>query len=115
MVGEEQALLNFYRLTGLVQNKPIRTLKKFMESAYPKVEHALAVSPIKVRGDENFANKPIKQGHLRESTKCMILGIQKDGYPIIMPDANMLISKGDILWVMGSNNNVGALIGEYVE
>ncbi len=115
VVGEEKALLNFYRLTGLVQNKPIRTLKKFMESAYPKVEHALAVSPIKVRGDENFANKPIKQGHLRESTKCMILGIQKDGYPIIMPDANMLISKGDILWVMGSNNNVGALIGEYVE
>ena len=115
VVGEEEVLLNFYRLTGLVQNKPIRTLKKFMESAYPKVEHALAVSPIKVRGDENFANKPIKQGHLRESTKCMILGIQKDGYPIIMPDANMLISKGDILWVMGSNNNVGALIGEYVE
>ena len=115
VVGEEKVLLNFYRLTGLVQNKPIRTLKKFMESAYPKVEHALAVSPIKVRGDENFANKPIKQGHLRESTKCMILGIQKDGYPIIMPDANMLISKGDILWVMGSNNNVGALIGEYVE
>ena len=115
VVGEEKALLNFYRLTGLVQNKPIRTLKKFMESAYPKVEHALAVSPIKVRGDESFANKPIKQGHLRESTRCMVLGIQKDGYPIIMPDANMLISKGDILWVMGSNNNVGALIGEYVE
>ena len=115
VVGEEQALLNFYKLTGLVRNKPIRTLKMFMESDYHDVEHALAVSPIKVRGDESFANKPIKQGHLRESTKCMILGIQKDGYPIIMPDANMLLSKGDILWVMGSNNNVGALIGEYVE
>ncbi len=115
VVGQEKAIKNFYKLTGLVQNKPIRTLKKFMESDYPKVEHALAVCPIKVRGDEPFAGKPIKQGHLRESTKCMILGMQKDGYPIIMPDANMLISKGDILWVMGSNNHVGALIGEYVE
>ena len=115
VVGQEKAIKNFYKLTGLVQNKPIRTLKKFMESDYPKVEHALAVCPIKVRGDEPFAGKPIKQGHLRQSTKCMILGMQKDGYPIIMPDANMLIAKGDILWVMGSNNNVGALIGEYVE
>lgn len=115
VVGQEKALKNFYKLTGLVQNKPIRTLKKFMESDYPKVEHALAVCPIKVRGDESFANKPIKQGHLRQSTKCMILGMQKDGYPIIMPDANMLIAKGDILWIMASNNHVGALIGEHVE
>ncbi len=115
VVGQEKALKNFYKLTGLVQNKPIRTLKKFMESDYPKVEHALAVCPIKVRGDESFANKPIKQGHLRQSTKCMILGMQKDGYPIIMPDANMLIAKGDILWIIGSNNHVGALIGEHVE
>ena len=115
VVGEEKALKNFYRLTGLTQNKPIRTLKRFMDSHYPKIEHALAVCPIKVRGDEEFANKPIKLGKLKESTRCMILGMQKDGYPIVMPDANMLVAKGDILWVMGSNNNVGALIGEYVE
>lgn len=115
VVGEENALKNFYRLTGLTQNKPIRTLKRFMDSHYPKIEHALAVCPIKVRGDEAFANKPIKMGKLKESTRCMILGMQKDGYPIVMPDANMLVAKGDILWVMGSNNNVGALIGEYVE
>ena len=115
VVGEEKALQNFYRLTGLVQNKPIRTLKQFMDSAYPNVEHALAVSPIKVRGDEQFAGKPIKQGNLKETTHCMILGIQKDGYPIIMPDANLIVSKGDILWMMGSNNNIGSLIGEYVE
>lgn len=115
VVGEEKALKNFYKLTGLTQNKPIRTLKKFMDSHYPKIEHALAVCPIKVRGDESFAGKPIKMGKLKETTKCMILGMQKEGYPIVMPDANMLVAKGDILWVMGSNNHVGALIGEYVE
>lgn len=49
-----------------------------------------------------------------ETTKCMILGMQKEGYPIVMPDANMLVAKGDILWVMGSNNHAGALVGEYV-
>lgn len=39
----------------------------------------------------------------------MILGIQKDGYPVLMPSAYLKIQKGDVLWVMGSNNNVGRL------
>lgn len=45
----------------------------------------------------------------------MVLGIQRDGFPIIMPDINTLITKDDILWVMGSNNNVGALMADSLE
>lgn len=115
VVGEEKALLNFYGLTGLIQTKPLRTLKQFMESDYPDVESALSVIAIKIRGDEEFAGKSIRQGNLRNAWKCLILGLQKDGYPIIMPDPNLLLRKGDILWVMGSNKNVGLLASEYVD
>ena len=42
--------------------------------------------------------------------------MQQDGYPIILPDVNTIIMKDDILWVMGSNSNVGALVAEsYIE
>ena len=42
--------------------------------------------------------------------------MQQDGYPIILPDINTIIMKDDILWVMGSNSNVGALVAEsYIE
>jgi CPA2 family monovalent cation:H+ antiporter-2 len=115
VVGEKRALKNFYGLTGLVQKKPMRTLEQFMGSDYPDVENALSVIAIKLRGDEPFAGKTIRQGNFRQSWKCMILGMQKDGYPISMPDPNLLLVKGDILWIMGSNNNVGRIAAEYLD
>ena len=115
VMGEEKALLNFYALTGLKQTKPMRTLKEFMASDYPDVENALAVCAIKIKGDEFFAGKSIRQSNIREGRNCLIIGLQKDGYPIIMPDPDLLLGRGDILWLMGSNNAVGLLASEYVE
>ena len=114
VVGEEKALLNFYGLTNLIQTKPLRTLKKFMGTDYPDVENALSVCAIKIYGDENFAGKSLRQSGLRDHWNVLVLGLQKDGYPIIMPDPDMLLTRGDILWVMGSNNNVGHMAAQYV-
>ena len=35
--------------------------------------------------------------------------MRKNGLTIRMPDANLVIEKGDILWIIGSNQNVGRL------
>ena len=113
-VGEEKALMNFYALTRLEQTKPLRTLKQFMETDYPDVENALSVCAIKIYGDEDFAGKSIRQSQIRTQWDCLILGLQKDGYPIIMPDPDLLLTRDDILWVMGSNNHVGQLAARYV-
>jgi len=114
-VGEKQALLNFYKLYGIIQTKPLRTLKKFMETGYPDTNNALSVCPIRLRGDETYCNKSIRQGGIHEKYKVGILGLQTGGLPIIMPDPNLLIKKDDILWIMGSNKNVGAVIADYVD
>ena len=114
-VGEKQALLNFYKLNGLEQTKPLRTLKEFMDTGYPDTNNALAVCPIRLRGDESYCNKSIRQGGIRDKYGVGILGLQTGGLPIIMPDPNMLLKKDDILWIMGSNKNVGAMIADYVD
>ena len=54
------------------------------------------------------------QSQSRTQWDCLILGLQKDGYPIIMPDPDLLLTRDDILWVMGSNNHVGQLAARYV-
>lgn len=114
-VGEKQALQNFYMLNGLEQTRPLRTLKEFMDTGYPDTNNALAVCPIRLRGDESYCNKSIRQGGIRDKYKVGILGLQTGGLPVIMPDPNMLIKKDDILWIMGSNKNVGAMIADYVD
>jgi len=114
-VGDLKDIENFYRLIQIEPTKPPRTLKQFMESDYPDVNNALAVCAVKVKGHEIYAGKTLKSGEIRSKWHCMVLGIQRDGFPIIMPDINTLITKDDILWVMGSNNNVGALMADSLE
>ncbi len=115
MVGEDQDLRNFVMLNGIDQPRPFRTLHEFMETGYEDTANALAVSPIRIRGDEPFCGKPIRQCNIKERFKVTILGLQTGGLPILMPDPNMLLKKDDILWIMGSNRNVGALISDYVD
>ena len=115
VVGENQALLNFHTLYDLDQTRKFRTLKQFMDTGYPDINNALAVCPLRLKGDESFVSKSIRQGGIRDKYKVGILGLQTGGLPIIMPDPNMLLKKDDILWIMGSNKNVGAMIAEYVD
>ena len=108
-VGEPPALANFRKMLSIPANANQRTLRKFMESDYPDNEHALACLAIRMTGTEPYCGQPIRNTSILQRAHCMVLGVQKDGLPIIMPDSHLLINKGDILWVMGSNNNVGRL------
>lgn len=114
IIGDESSLQIFYKTLNLGVPDKFRTLKEFMETGYPDTEHALACTPIKVRGNEDYAGKPIKHSKIRSREHCWILGIQRKGYAVTMPGANMLIEKGDILWVIGLNNNIGKLASRSV-
>ena len=116
VIGELKAIENFYTLVKMEPARQPRTLKEFMDSGYPDPENALAICAVHVHGTESYANKPLKSGRIRNKYRCVVLGMQQDGYPIILPDINITIMKDDILWVMGSNSNVGALVAEsYIE
>ena len=115
VVGEEMAIMNFYKIIDSEPCKRMRTVRQFMDSGYPAVDKALAICAVKITGQEDFAGKSIKNGNVRSHWNCMILGLQRKGLTVIMPNASMIISKGDIMWVMGSNNNVGRLASEYDE
>ena len=115
VTGEERAILNFYKLIDSEPCKRMRTLRQFMETDYPYTDRALAICAVKVTGKESFAGKPIKLGNIRDDWKCMILGVQRDGLPIVMPNASMVIAKDDLMWVMGSNTNAGLLMAMYTD
>ncbi|MGN0659052.1 MAG: cation:proton antiporter [Emergencia sp.] len=114
VVGDPKSIENFYRLTRIRPSKPPRTLKQFMESGYPDAENALAFCAVRLTGDESFAGRPLRSGNFKDKWHCIVLGLQQKGYPIIMPDASTLLEKDDIIWVMGSNSNVGRLVSECV-
>lgn len=109
IVGDYQSIDTFYSALGFQRTKPIRTLKTFMESDYPDTASALACIAVKVNGNAPFCGKTIRKSGIQQKRHCMILGIRKNGYTVTMPDANMLIEENDIMWLIGSNNNVGIM------
>lgn len=112
VIGDLKAVENFYRLVKIKPSRYPRTLKQFMDSGYPDPDNSLAICAVHVTGTEAYVNKPLRNGIIRHKWNCVVLGLQQDGYPIIMPDANITICKDDLIWVMGSNSHVGALVAE---
>jgi CPA2 family monovalent cation:H+ antiporter-2 len=114
VIGDRQSLETFRKTIGTAETTEIRTLKEFLDGAYPDEEHALACAAIKVRGTEQYVGKPIRKSGINAKTRCMILGIERGGYATTMPDANMLIEEGDILWIVGANADVSRIASHSV-
>ncbi len=105
VIGEKQPLEAFSKVIGAGEVN-MRTLKDFLVEGYDKNDQALACAAIKVRGTENYVFKPIKKSGINVHVHCMILGLERGGYATTMPDANMLIEPGDILWIIGTERDL---------
>ncbi|MDD6043308.1 MAG: cation:proton antiporter [Eubacteriaceae bacterium] len=115
VIGDPKSIDNFYHLVNIVPSRVPRTLKEFMDSGYPDPDNALAFCAVKLTGDEPYADKTIKRSRIRDKWHCMILGLQQNGLPIVMPHIDTKLQKDDILWIMGSNRNVARMISESIE
>lgn len=106
MIGEERYCRAFMKVMGIRDMPKLQTLREYLESGYQDYENALECLAIKVSGIEPYIGKPIKKSGISQHGRCMILGLERDGYATRMPDSNMLIEKGDILWIVGVDSNL---------
>ena len=107
LVGQMDDILDIKKSLFPDVDRRIRTLDEYMASDYPHTQHALACVAVEITGSEPYCGQTILNSKILSKAHCMVLGIQKDGYTIVMPSAYQLIEEGDVLWVIGSNNNVG--------
>ena len=113
VIGDRTSLETFYKTLGIDEEVHMRTLREFLDEDYTG-ENALACAAIQVRGTEPYVGKPIKKSGINVRNNCMILGLERGGYATHMPDANMLIEKGDILWIIGTNSNLSRIAAHSV-
>lgn len=109
-VAEPAALDSFKKLMGLPPDYKTRTLRQFMDTGYDDIRNAVSCCVVRVTGEESFAGKPIRTGGVRDRMHCVVLGLQKRNYTTLIPDPNMVIHAGDLLWVIGANNDIGRLL-----
>lgn len=64
------------------------------------------------RVDEHspFLNKTLKESGIREKYRCLIVGVDRDGETLHAPDAHEPFEEGDVVWIVGENNDVYKLV-----
>lgn len=64
------------------------------------------------RVDENspFLNKTLKESGIREKYRCLIVGVDRDGETLHAPDPHEPFAEGDVVWIVGENNDVYKLV-----
>ena len=109
VMGDEESLRLFHSGLDIGPLENLRTLKDFLDNGYPDANHALSCLVLKVKGTENYVGKPLKHSGINARANCIVLGIEREAYTTKMPDANMQILEGDILWIVGTDENLKRL------
>ena len=105
-------LLEEYKCIEYTEREDIR-LKEYIygQNFYDIPERdRLACLPLKVEANMDFVRKSIKNSNIRPRYKATIIGIERGDLPIINPDIETVIRKGDLLWLMGGSIMADRLI-----
>lgn len=60
-----------------------------------------ALQRVSVPAASNFCQRSIRESGIRETTKGLVVGLERAGTRILNPDSSMTIEPDDILWIVG--------------
>ena len=63
-----------------------------------------------VDGNSPLLNMSIKESGIRNQYHCLVVGVEKEGGNLLSPEANMVLEKGDVVWVVGEQEDVYQLV-----
>ena len=59
-----------------------------------------------------FLNASIKNSGIRNEYRCLVVGVEKEDGRLVSPEANMLLEKDDVVWVVGEKEDVYHLVNQ---
>ena len=59
-----------------------------------------------------FLNTSIKDSGIRNEFRCLVVGVEKEDGRLVSPEANMLLEKDDVVWVVGEKEDVYHLVNQ---
>ena len=62
--------------------------------------------------DSAFLGKTLRESGIRDKYHCLIAGVERGGEALMTPDVNIPFEEGDVVWVVGENEDVYRLIGQ---
>jgi K+ transport systems, NAD-binding component len=92
------------------------TLHGFSRLEYDRKKKGerITCSGIPLNEKSPIAGKNLKESAIGAKTKCLVVGLEREGLQIVNPDALCVLQQGDIVWVIGEEKPISKLIQENI-
>ncbi|HEY0047161.1 MAG TPA: cation:proton antiporter [Flavobacterium sp.] len=81
------------------------------EASDPDAEDDIVLQQFRI-GRGNFVGQSIRDSQLREKTRGMVVGVERNGERILNPESTLILEKNDILWIVGDRHKIETLLEE---
>ena len=95
-------------------DEPISLRQFMLQSHEEKPELQFLSLAITVDEHSKLLGKSIKDANIRENWSALVLGLERGAYTITNPNISLTFEKDDLLWVLGKQKMLNALIREEV-
>lgn len=65
-----------------------------------------------VKAASRLFGKSIKHSNIRELTKGLVVGVERDGKRFLNPESDFVFAEGDVVWVVGNQKRIRVLAGD---
>lgn len=96
-----------------IENSRVTTLKEFLaiqKSQGILPDNMLLCAAIPVDRESEFARKSIGDSNFMGNYEGIILGVERNMLPVTSPDKDFVILENDIMWTLGAQNMLDALV-----
>lgn len=73
---------------------------------------AMILRQFRIDANSPFLGKTLKEVGIREKYHCLIAGVERSEVALHAPDPHTPFAEGDVVWVVGENNDVYQLVGK---
>lgn len=113
--GADEKIYPYDKIALIGTDEQVQAIKPLIEAqgdngAQAMENSDIILSHINVTHGFRYLNQSIKASGIREATKGLVVGIERNGERILNPDSSTIILFDDTLWVVGNKNLIKKLI-----
>lgn len=102
-------------LSVIGSDEQLNTFKNYMESTSSDVHDAISRQKVSLQhftiGKQSaLLNKSIRNSGIRETTKGLVVGIERKGKQILNPESDLVFELHDVIWIVGNEKRIQVLI-----
>jgi CPA2 family monovalent cation:H+ antiporter-2 len=105
------------KLAVIGTDEQLEKFKSFMESTVrnsniAETRQNVSLHHFTINENSNLPGKNIRESGIRERSRGLIVGIERNGERIVNPESGFIFEKDDIVWIVGNERRIQVIIKE---